>query len=325
MICYLIQCHHLSEQVGWLVNQLQDKDNSFVISVDGPDHFYQEIVLKFYGRDDVHVIRSMSVTWCGASQVIALLDGIRVALQQFEKWEMLINLSGQCFPLQPQRVIKKFLVSAIAQDKKLFMSVFKPRYFAPILQKRDFRPQALLDVSIFDAKGTRCRIHPELISYFQNWSDSPVMKPYLRSCMWVAEDPLEKSLYVRPLYVYEARYREHIMKRWPHYCGRAWYMLHRSFLEWLASSPRTDEMFNLFSTIFEPDESFIQTLVMCESKWTSMTVNNNYRLNEGKPIGITDEMLSLLDGSDAFFGRKLMFDKSLQFQSKIEALRLVRQ
>lgn len=317
MICYLIQCHHTPEQVEWLIRQLSDEGNCFVISVDGAESFFHEINYIFKDRDDVHVLRSVPVTWCGASQVVALLEGISAALERYSGWEMLINLSGQCFPTQPQKVIKDFLAKAISQDQKLFMSVFKPRHFDAITYSADV-PSNLIDISIFDSKGTHCRIHSDLRPYFINWTESPVMKAYLRTAIWSVEEASEKTLYVRPLYKWEARYRNSVLKRWPHYCGRAWYMMHRSFLEWVSSGARTGEMFNLFSTVFEPDESFLQTLAMSEPEWAAKLVNANLRLNDGKPAVITDNNSGQIFGNNALFGRKLIYDKSPNIRKQIE-------
>jgi hypothetical protein len=319
VICYLIQCHKEPEQIRWLVDVLHDRGNVFVLSVDGTDAYFQEIESCFNGRDDIRVVRSRPVTWCGTSQVVVLLDGLRQALEHFQ-WNFLVNLSGQCFPLQSQATIKQFLSSAYLGGQSLFMSVFRPRHAPPVLFQGRNAAMRPVDVTLFESKGTHCRIHPELAPYFRSWNDSPVMKAFLRPAMWMGEDVTTRTLYLRPLYEYEARYRAKILRRFPHYCGRAWYLAHRSFVEWVVDSPRTDEMFNFFSTVFEPDESFIQTLAMSDPKWAAGVVRKNYRLNEGRPQSISDESTDSLASKECLFGRKMEFSKSKRFRARIEQL-----
>jgi hypothetical protein len=319
MICYLIQCHKDADQVAWLVSVLAEPGNVFVLSVDGPEAYFQQVSGMFAGREDVLVIRSQPVVWCGASQVVALLDGIRQAVGQFN-WDFLINLSGQCFPLQPQSVIKQFLSDSVKRGQYLFISIFRPRQTVPIVSRGGSTVTSAIEMRLFQSKGTFCRIQADLTPYFRNWNVSPVMKPFLRPAMWMGEDTATRTLYLRPLYEYEARFRMAMLKQWPHYCGRTWFMSHRSFLEWVASSPRTDELFNLFSTVFEPDESFIQTLAMSEPKWAAGIVRKSYRLNEGRPESISDASRDSLINQESFFGRKMDFSKSTQLRKTIQKL-----
>lgn len=320
MICYLIQCHQLPQQVAWLVSLLQDDDNFFVVSIEGTEAFYAELTDLLKGIDNVRIIRSYPVTWSGMSQVTATLDGFRFAVETCNRWQYIINLSGQCFPLQPQHMIRQFLSESAIQGHKLFMNVVKPKVVAPIRFDNRAQVNALTDISLFNAKRMRCRIHPQLTPYFQTWNDSPVMKAYLRTAMWTTEINIEKTIYVRPLFDYEARYREYRLKHTPHYWGRAWYMCHRSFCEWLIDNDSVDELYNLFSSVFEPDESFFQTLVKSQPHWAASLVEKNYRLNAGTPRIYSDKSALSFNPDDALFGRKLDFQNSPKLIKHIEAL-----
>lgn len=100
------------------MNLLNIDENFFILQVDG-DKIVWRNFQKIWGFSNIKVEKSIPVTWCGFSQVLALIKGLKIALESFE-FDYLINLSGQNIVLKSDEEIKEFLKEKYKMNKKFF-------------------------------------------------------------------------------------------------------------------------------------------------------------------------------------------------------------
>jgi hypothetical protein len=110
MIGYLILVHRYPDQFKRLFKAIYDEKNHYVVHVDknsgaSLEDDVREFLLPYPNAD---MIRSEKAIWGGYSLVDAELRGME-RLLEMGPWSHFINLSGQDFPLKPQRQILAFL------------------------------------------------------------------------------------------------------------------------------------------------------------------------------------------------------------------------
>ena len=115
--------HHKPAQFAWLMNALYDPGDLFLVHVDAKSrlglkadrHGVMPAVRRIVaGRPNVELMRSRFTNWGGWSLSQVLLDAIRMALRDPD-WSHFVNLSGQCYPLQPIAEIKRQIAAAGAE------------------------------------------------------------------------------------------------------------------------------------------------------------------------------------------------------------------
>lgn len=319
-ICYFIQCHKVSEQVVWLISLLNDKNNTFVLSVDGDNEFFAELSYQLRNLDNIIIYRSAPVTWCGISSVQACLEGIRQATHKFN-WDYFVNLSGQCFPIKKQSDIREALSRSYKDEKLVFMNHFRPRKIdIPDYAYDSDGEEALVQISLFESNGMACKVHPKIKGMFEHWRTSPVVLPYLRPLVWTEEYSSTKTITVRPLTAAQREHRSKVFEKSAFLCGRAWFIFHRKVCEWILDSENTESYLQEYSSIFCPDESFFQSFIVNSSFWTKNIENNNYRLSGGAPVLVDDSNFQSVCQENVFFGRKLEFHQANKTVSWLESL-----
>ncbi len=110
MIGYLILVHRYPDQFKRLFRAIHNSENHYVVHVDknsGAD-LEAEIRRFLLPYANADMIKSEKALWGGYSLVDAELRGMERLLQMGE-WSHFINLSGQDFPLKPQKQITAFL------------------------------------------------------------------------------------------------------------------------------------------------------------------------------------------------------------------------
>jgi hypothetical protein len=110
MIGYLILVHRYPDQFRRLFKAIYDDRNHYVVHVDknsGAD-LEAEIREFLLSYPNAEMIRSEKAIWGGYSLVDAELRGME-RLLEMGQWSHFINLSGQDFPLKPQKQITAFL------------------------------------------------------------------------------------------------------------------------------------------------------------------------------------------------------------------------
>ncbi|NLS07206.1 beta-1,6-N-acetylglucosaminyltransferase [Rhizobium sp. P32RR-XVIII] len=136
MIGYLILVHRYPDQFKRLFRAIYNDQNHYVVHVDknsGTD-LESEIRDFLLPYANAEMIRSEKAIWGGYSLVDTELRGMERLLEMGE-WSHFINLSGQDFPLKPQKQIMAYL------DANL------DREFIKVLDQDQHRPDTMHRVS----------------------------------------------------------------------------------------------------------------------------------------------------------------------------------
>jgi hypothetical protein len=109
-IAFFIMVHHKPRQFEWLMQAIANPQDLFFVHVDlksrlGIKADRQGVMTEVRRilRDvpNVIILPSRFTNWGGWSLSQILLDSIRHALARDASWTHFVNLSGQCYPLQP--------------------------------------------------------------------------------------------------------------------------------------------------------------------------------------------------------------------------------
>lgn len=125
-LAYQILAHQHPEQVVQLLQAIQHPDNLYLLQLDRKSLSGREAPLQRFMAQHPNVILAepRDMRWASWSLMSARLDGIAQLLARPEPWQLLLNLSGQDFPLQPQtRILAHF---AALGDSHNFLEHFDP-------------------------------------------------------------------------------------------------------------------------------------------------------------------------------------------------------
>lgn len=310
MLHYAIQCHGPNlDQVRWLIRLLDHPAVSIAVWHDGP----QDDRPLWDGSEraaQVSYQASGALTYCGYSQVSALLASMRFALEHVTKWEWFINLSGTCAPLRPQREIMSFLSAQQARGVLNHFFSFPVQRAVP-----DLLLANLADPEYERVQVRRPTIYCERKSsaVFKDPELNPFSNPAMRAHLEVTEVAGERTLYVRPPSMEESLGRRDFFQRHPHFAGRAWFVMHRRICEELLQSflPTSSPFPDLFSRCLMPDESAIHTWIHSRKDVLDRSVaDDNLRLDMGRPQKISGRDIPRLSSIRALFARKISFGDS---------------
>ena len=124
-LAYLIIAHQQPEQLAQMLYCIQHPDNVYLVMPDSKGLTGSEPALQAVVRrhPNVFIAPARDMRWASWSLMQARLDGIRELLARPEPWEVLINLSGQDFPLKSQEEIRAFFV---ANEGRNFLDIVEP-------------------------------------------------------------------------------------------------------------------------------------------------------------------------------------------------------
>jgi hypothetical protein len=109
-IAYIIAAHRNPEQLARLIDRLDDEGISFLIHINKKEEeMYQASYERLAGRENVHFVTRVPVRWSGFGLVRGFLMGIQAICESGLNVDYAINLSGQDYPIKPNRVIKQRL------------------------------------------------------------------------------------------------------------------------------------------------------------------------------------------------------------------------
>lgn len=323
MIYYDIQHFGDPTWVPWLLKVLQDSKNSFRVSYDAPEAEVKLLSKDLNSADIVArrllVERSIPIRWCGPSQIRGLIHAIRSAVA-VEGWEFFINLSGSCFPLFSQEFLHQYLLSTLTTGYSTHFSWFQVRKPITLPEEDPKVPEVQTQVGRLHLRG-----NARLLEMFRDPNYLPVLRVANR-LMVHCKEPIDEPnlLHVSRPSPDELSFRQEYLARYPHYCGRAWFVLHRTDCEEMVAhfeSANFGESARLFCSAFEPDESFLQTLVMNDLVLSrDRVVPRNLHIFNGEPKWLDDSNIHLLENQKgAFFGRKINHSKAPQLRQLVEA------
>ena len=102
LVAYLILAHHLPAQLARLVNRLQEPEATFLIHIDrNADDAAFAPHLRAIRSDNVSFLPRHRCNWGNFSIVSATLSGLQIALRASPRFDYLILLSGQDYPIKP--------------------------------------------------------------------------------------------------------------------------------------------------------------------------------------------------------------------------------
>lgn len=124
-LAYLIIAHQQPEQLAQMLYCIQHPDNVYLVMLDSKGLTGSEPALQAVVRrhPNVFIAPARDMRWASWSLMQARLDGIRELLARPEPWEVLINLSGQDFPLKSQEEIRAFFA---ANEGRNFLDIVEP-------------------------------------------------------------------------------------------------------------------------------------------------------------------------------------------------------
>jgi hypothetical protein len=161
MIAYLILAHHRPDQLGRLVDRLDDGDTRFFIHIDR--NAVAEIMARASAllarRNNVAFVDAVACRWGDMSLVDAALRCLEAALDATPRFEIAVLLSGQDYPIKRNEEISRFFgVHAdrpvmevwrlpserwanedFGRERYLYWNIRLGRRFLPILGPRRFR------------------------------------------------------------------------------------------------------------------------------------------------------------------------------------------
>lgn len=120
-IAYLILAHKDPIQLLRLVNAIYNKQDSFVIHVDGTSSLEDfQVLFKEY-RNVIFITERCKAISGSYEQIVAILRGLRL-IKTSTKTDRIVILSGQDYPIKKLSEIRKFFASNAAQ---IFMECVK--------------------------------------------------------------------------------------------------------------------------------------------------------------------------------------------------------
>jgi hypothetical protein len=143
-IAYFILVHRYPNQFKRLFRAIYDPGNHYLIHIDkrAGRGLYKELQNFLAKFPNAHLLASHNVVWGGYSMVNAELRSMKKLLKLSKKWDFLVNLSGQDFPLKSQSFIKAFLKLNMEKD------------FMLVANQKKMRPETLNRIENYFVEGS---------------------------------------------------------------------------------------------------------------------------------------------------------------------------
>lgn len=323
MIYYDLQHHGEAAFLPWLARMIADPGNSLHVSYDGTDSECAGIAAELARAAPpfrmLRVERSPPVRWCGPSTVALLMAALRRAVET-PGWEFFVNISGTCIPLASQGELIAHLGRGLAEGVRAHLFAFRVRKPWVLGPEDPGQPIRRARLGRLFLEG-----NARLIESFRDPGWFPVSNPANRVMLMCREpDDRAAPMAVARPDTAELAFRRDYLARHPHYCGRAWFMLHRSAVEDLVAffdGPAFADTGRFFLTCFEPDESFLATIVMNGlALGPGAVANDNLRAFRGAPRRLGDGDIAALRAlRGVFFARKIQHGQAQLLRAFVEA------
>lgn len=322
MIYYDIQHHGNVDSIQWLASILDDGENFLNFSLDMGLERISEFSDWLENKNvNGRAKKSYPITWCGPSQMVQMQQSLHTALE-VDGWEYFANLSGACFPNKSQKFIKKQLRHKYKDGFHSFAYTFVPNKPSCWIS----HTYKSIDFKFYRKNYRRLQLEctQDVVEGLEN-DFHPVGDVMQRRAVHCSEIAGEKKLYLRGLLPWELSARKKFWENNRYIIGRTWVILHRKQVEWLVSSKVSMEFYANCLNMFEPDETYIPSLLMSkENKFLGGVENNNFRYLMGGPRVIRRSDIDKIFKSPCFFARKLpgyperkIIEKDIEFNLNI--------
>lgn len=250
MLAYHILCHANLEQVSRQLDALYSDEDVFLIDVDDGKKPDLTALQPWLERPNVHLKLDANIGWGGAGTLRKTLVGAYELLELNDHWLYYIVLSGQDLPLKSNEHIKHRLNKLHKNGINCIRGTSQP-------------PVVMDDLSILNHsnKPKRFASRAHTTVYTLPGSINPQSTFAARWRVEVIELSHVGEVYIRPCNPLLMRRRERFFKHHEYWAGANWFNLHRSLIEAMRGDPFTDELYEVLSTTFIPDESFFQTYI----------------------------------------------------------------
>lgn len=322
MILYNIQHFGNWRWLPWLLKMLQHPHNQFLITYDGSEAQVKALRAELEALDidakRIIVEQSLPLHWCGPSQAKMLMRIIGRAME-VPDWKFFVNLSGSCVPLQAQEKIHDTLKNSYASGTVANFSSF-------LVNRKPTMPTTSSGNEPVDIKSERLNLRgpSPLLTQFHEPDYFPLRNPQNRIFLQCMEpDPAQKILAISSYNDADLEFRKQFFKEKKHYCGPAWFVFHRSACSALSEyfqEDRSREMVGMFTDCFEPDESFLPTVIRSDNVIPPEKISNDsLRAFQGYMRQLNDEKFDLLmEEKNCLFVRKIDHEKSSKIMAYVE-------
>lgn len=237
MIYYLILAHNKLDQLELLVKKLKTSNSEIYIHID-------KKINKFKKLKNVHYINDRKyVFWWWTSMIKAELSGFKEIAKHMKKWDHIVLISWQCYPIKPIKYIEKYIWNLW---NKSCMS-YKPgneqtiwrisRYY---FNDIDFHIPKKINQSIID-----------FVSIFKKISKENKIPALNLACESITNFFLPRRKYLRENYKI--------------FVWSQWMVLSYSHIEWILEFCKTKEgkkFLHHFKMTSCSDEIFFQTILL---------------------------------------------------------------
>lgn len=297
-IFFTIQTHFHDDYTRVLIDELAAQGDRVDLFLDLPE-IPGDLTTRL--PPTVRVARSRPVVWCGPSQVLALLDAIRAALE-IEGWDMLVNLSGDSMLLRPIDELRAFLDASLAEGARALIS-------HSAITRPFTRVGNDLGAPLTGRERGRRLVHttPQVWESFLDMARIPLRFPERRFALDCSEGHDPKALFVTPATDENFERRREFYETSGLKFARAYYVLHRSICERLiALQDARDPVFDLFLSSFEPDETFMPSVLAHHlPDFTEVVAPNIVHHAGGERMFVDSGNIGQIASSGAFFVRKI--------------------
>lgn len=301
MIYYDIQHHGDTSHLPYLIEMISFEGNFINISLDANNDIVEDLKreVNVNERDDIHVDRSLSLTWGGSSITHQMYNSLKKSLE-VKGWKYFINLSGTCIPLKLQSEIISILNSQNARGYKAFCYKFNVKESV-----QWFTPLSEGDKALVSYARLNFNTPAEIKKSILKGEFDPARKISQRASVNFIE--IEKNkIDIIPLNLNEINSRISFLKNYGFSAGRQWVILDRDIVEWLVNSARVKTILSTVTNFFISDEFFYQTALYNNYNPFKENISvDNLRFKQGKRVHLKISDLSSLFSSDSLFARKI--------------------
>ncbi len=276
---YLIMAHNEFHMLRKLLNELDDERNDIYIHIDRKTRYVNtDEIASWVKSSKVFFTKRINVHWGHISVVKCELELLKAAAK--EEYHYYHLISGLDFPLKTQDEIHDYLENENSEFLNYHLDgeigdsfLYKIRYYYPLMR--------IVGKGEFDGPGKK----KALLRKFGEWQ------------WWLVKFQERKGI---------NRLKDDVT----YYKSSQWFSITHDFVEYiLANKNRILRKYRLTNT---PDEFFVIDLAM-NSHFAGRVKNNNLReidWERGTPYEYTCDDLERLEASDAFFARKISFDRN---------------
>lgn len=318
-VYYFVQCHGDGGNVVPLARFLAGKDTEVLIFADCIPPVVRDIASQLDDLQRVKVLRSPNVTWCGWSQVEAMMLGLRLFFDS--KGDVFVNLTGTCVPLSTRPKIAKTISRFACHPKVAMCAHFQPPALEPI-----FTGAATFEYECiaWESRGLTIHVDRAARQHFASIEESPVIFADRRASFWAAELSSQKAIQIDVPSAEQCSLME--LARSRYVIGRAYFVISRFVAKEVLDRVSRPGWWQSFRNLFEPDEAFLPSLLFDIAHYGPESsrcefISRNLHFGYGEPgAQIMSAPLEKLKTSGALFGRKYRRGVNPQLDAYLESI-----